>query len=1686
MNAKRIIAAFASQRLYRLASLFTLANLVSLVSISLAIAQPLAAPVPLLPANGDTIIIPTFTWESAAGAHHYRVRVGPQSDPNLVYWGNSSDDTTLLTTLTPASAAAFRNGALYWQVGACPQSDDSGNLCAWSAKVNFTKHIPAPVLVSPHNHIAVAEPSYAWEAVQGAAYYTIEVSLDSSFNSVNYRYVTYGTELTPDNTQSHGTLYWRVIPADARAHPGTPSDGWQYVKGIAPPVMLSPAHNVTGTLPTLTWEQAEGAATYKVDLSADPAFNAISQTLTTYNTSLTPVGSIPNGRYYWRLRGVDADGHEGTAIVRSFYKAMPAPIPLAPSDNETVTLPALGWQMSDGAASYRVDISRLSSFNAISQTLNTYGLRVIPATALQPLGKYYWRVRGVDANGNLSPASATRSFNLVAPAAAADSMPVLQTPADTESIKADPTFRWTAVISATTYRVIVSNNNFVATYDLANTPYTSYAPFEPGYKYTYAPNGYVWKVEARRGSTLLATSAVRAFTRQTGVLLSEPADAAALTADPAYRWQPVVGAKYYQLIVSTSPTFNTTYDLVDTHYTAYTPYTPGFKDAYANGTYYWKVEARDHTAAVIAVSEARRFTKQMPVIQEIPLNTATLWSDPSFGWRQVVGAKTYRVTVSTDPAYGSTYDSVVTDYAGFTPYTPGFKNAYANGVYYWKLEARDSTAGVIAASVSSIFTKALPLPLYGPADGAVLTTTPTFAWQQHLGARTYRLNVSTNPAFSTTYDQVTTDYTTYTPYKIGFKDVYTHGLYYWRVEARDSTAGVIATSLASSFVVTGTATPSNPTVTPGATQPTDPAVTVSPTGPVVTSTVLPPTVTPGPTITGKKTLGNVTVYANSFSDLGSGTRFSASGQIRIGTASAPYVEYIDGAITLDYNSMTIDGSANSAASLLMDNGSATPLFIGAFSVDSNTGELRQQGTVTFQLGRLGDMSVDSGYPLGNFVVNVLQGNASATARVLIYPIEGVYPTATVNFTLNHNGSVSGNIGVNGLEFEAAGLTFIVQNAAFSYSTAGGGMITVGNASIEVPEMFSLGATGSVRDLVITASGLQRLGGGTIRVSLPDISVPGTDGKFKLAGALVELTLEGGGKYKVHGEAGFEMPNITSAGKDGDGSIGIYAAFDLDQDGLIYVLIGGTIDPGIPIGQSGFALTGLEGSVTLRPEVRIQVTGTIESQLELPVLGPAISGKPSMWVQVTQPYGIGISGSLKVFVFDAAEASLSLSQDRGLEGTLHIEYPPYLLTGDASLHVWRADGRFHFTGSAVVSVGFTKGQWWSKCFHIPFDGNTCINIPPFSLSIAEIGAEFGEFCSNSQCTSTVYGLKGTESAFKWDQTFFIDVNGNMSLGGDAREYSLYTQPLLANGTRGPAAAPYTNTHTYNIGATDQALFMLGWQSGDPLFTLVDPSHNVIDPNTQLTNPAVYYTRVLTNAFYVVNDPEGGVWTVRVGKVVGNEGYALTALGSIMPPTVTVSSVISTGVNTRTIGWEYKTEVATSTLTLYYGTSPTDTHGTVITQGVNLAAGTYAWNTAQVKTGEYTVYAAIDDHLNPPVIGRYPTPIHIVNTQPPTAPTGLQTIANAALTSVTVCWNRNAESDVVGYRVFNGSLSGVYNGALIDAANLTCASVPVQPWQTDVYIALTAYDHSGNESALTSEAHVVIDRSYRVYMPMVRKQ
>lgn len=79
--------------------------------------------------------------------------------------------------------------------------------------------------------------------------------------------------------------------------------------------------------------------------------------------------------------------------------------------------------------------------------------------------------------------------------------------------------------------------------------------------------------------------------------------------------------------------------------------------------------------------------------------------------------------------------------------------------------------------------------------------------------------------------------------------------------------------------------------------------------------------------------------------------------------------------------------------------------------------------------------------------------------------------------------------------------------------------------------------------------------------------------------------------------------------------------------------------------------------------------------------------------------------------------------------------------------------------------------------------------------------------------------------------------------------------------------------------------------------------------------------------------------------------------------------------------------------------------------------------------------------------------------------------AQAATIRVSWDPNTEDDLAGYKVYYGTASGQY-GAPVDVGLVTTFDVLGIDDETEYFVAVTAYDLSGNESDFSDEVSIII--------------
>ncbi len=172
-------------------------------------------------------------------------------------------------------------------------------------------------------------------------------------------------------------------------------------------------------VPYFQWNPQAFAATYLIEVykNGDLLFSPANKVLstTTKFSAWAPTTSLASGDYAWRVRRNDADNRPGPwSAGRTFTLQSAKPTLTAPANGATVAANTLlfTWSGVAGAVQYRIEVaSSACTFATILFNQTTVMTSWAPTTAYAD-GSYCWRIKALDAAGNVLNTSNTRTFNI--------------------------------------------------------------------------------------------------------------------------------------------------------------------------------------------------------------------------------------------------------------------------------------------------------------------------------------------------------------------------------------------------------------------------------------------------------------------------------------------------------------------------------------------------------------------------------------------------------------------------------------------------------------------------------------------------------------------------------------------------------------------------------------------------------------------------------------------------------------------------------------------------------------------------------------------------------------------------------------------------------------------------------------------------------------------------------------------------------------------------------------------------------------------------------------------------------------------------------------------------------------------------------------------------------------------------
>ena len=366
---------------------------------------------------------------------------------------------------------------------------------------------------------------------------------------------------------------------------------------------------------------------------------------------------------------------------------------------------------------------------------------------------------------------------------------LLSPPNNATGVSLFPTFDWTDVTGATSYRIQVFQGA-TTVLDQAGLTVSQYTVITA---ILMPLTQYYWRVNATGSSGTSQWSTQWYFTTGEAIpaapnLVSPLNGATGVSVTPVLDWSDVTGATSYGVQVATNSTFtNIVINVSGLTGSGYV--VPS--GLLSNGmTYYWRANAAN-SSGTGPYSASWSFTTVVtpPAAPNLisPANGATgVSTTPTTTWSSVAGAISYHIQISLN----SNFTSLVYDQTGITStsHTIPSGNLVGQTQYFWRVSAINAGGEGPFSGIFN-FTTGVGVPaapfLLAPANNSTgVSRTPVLDWNTVPNATSYRVQVSTDSNFTSTIVNAVTGSSSQYTVPSGILSYGT--LYYWRANATNA------------------------------------------------------------------------------------------------------------------------------------------------------------------------------------------------------------------------------------------------------------------------------------------------------------------------------------------------------------------------------------------------------------------------------------------------------------------------------------------------------------------------------------------------------------------------------------------------------------------------------------------------------------------------------------------------------------------------------------------------------------------------------------------------------------------------------------------------------------------------------------------------------------------------------------
>ena len=520
----------------------------------------------------------------------------------------------------------------------------------------------------------------------------------------------------------------------------------------------------------------------------------------------------------------------------------------------------------------------------------------------------------------------------------------------------------------------------------------------------------------------------------------------------------------------------------------------------------------------------------------------------------------------------------------------------------------------------------------------------------------------------------------------------------------------------------------------------------------------------------------------------------------------------------------------------------------------------------------------------------------------------------------------------------------------------------------------------------------------------------------------------------------------------------------------------TISPEKPIvlGATGWSI--LEG----RGAVRNLNQPVPELSLTANLTPTVIQNFPLLQIEdlgLTYKFGERLTGAGKLTLLGntLAEAKIQIDTNRvSASGRVNFDD---VLKGEVGFSIGYQNNEFDLRGLMSASLTIPdKDRFfyqWIKGF---------VDLP-YTVAATEARLDNNVLTGQTQIAGfgLKYGLAYVDSGFEFDlarlhkslNEEFFGNNGSSQprhldlIAGDRIEgKSIILNQQSTSRTAGPIAHGTAEIEeSFTISRELEDIFIrVQHETILPEYTITLPDGTVVTPaNAQAFNGIFIQSETATKqSFYAFRNPPLGNWQLSISSE--NSDYLVDIVGA--DPVANIS-LGAPQLNEATIDitWETEEENSTHVLHLYYDNNDEGFDGTIIARDLNPGLSSFIWNTDNLPTGQYWVYAFLEHVESGAISAVYSTPIAITAEGALDPPENLE-VKNNDL-SLGLGWEAVEGAD--GYRVYFAENIPNFSSESFFTASDTLDIEALAPGKT-YFFSVSALTGEGLESQLSAHASI----------------